>query len=127
MSKLADITIIFTCMLILATLIFRVTPLSIYVVGESFGLALIAGISISASIALCVKAEYSLSSGDLKGSLVSLAVFGFLFFSLDFLFNMQNIFNDSEPKKTALIYLLVTFPALWILILDLRGKKWFST
>lgn len=126
MTKFADLALSTAILLVLIAIGFRLSPLSVYVVAQDFGLALTSLTSIVIATGLCVKAEYGFGT-DLKENLVYLSTFCFSFMFLDLILNFQNLFNEHEPIKLAIGLLIVSSLGLVVLFKDLKGKKWFST
>jgi len=126
MSKFADLVMSLAILLLLTAVVFRLSPLSVYVVQQKLGLALIGCTSIALATGLCVKAGYGFGS-DLKQNLVYLSTFCFSFLFLDLVLFMQNMLNEQEPVYFVITSLIVTAPALVVLHRDLKGKRWFST
>jgi hypothetical protein len=127
MSKFADIALLLGVFALLILLIFRVTGLSVYVVGEDLGFIFNAIGSLSISTALCVKAGHDLSTGDVKGKFISLATFWFFLLLVDLGFQTRYLFNPKEPVILLYLSFLITTPVVYKLIKNLRGKSWFST
>ncbi|MFN6972301.1 MAG: hypothetical protein ACK4NN_15645 [Rheinheimera sp.] len=125
MSKLADFLIAAFIVMVLIILVFRFSPLSVYVVEQNFGLALTGGASLVLVTGLAIKAEYE-DTKNLRNRLVYLGSFWFSFLFLDLIFYMRNMFNQHEPIHLVIGSLLISSSALFFLYRDLKGKEWFS-